>query len=386
MNRPSPRSSGNTVPKIALILVSLAVGILVPLGAAELLLRFLPVSEGLMPTPVNESNPVFHFTPNRTATWSRGWDFSVVNRLRVNNAGYVNNQDYTQSDHRPLFAVVGDSYVEAAMVPYVETLQGHLAQLADPDGRVYSFAASGAPLSQYLIWAREARLSWKAQALAIVVISNDFDQSLAAYKAGPGFHHYVEDGAGQLTLRRFDYQPGWKRNVAVHSALLKYLLINLKVLHHLTRLWGELPSFGAAAHAENFVGNTSATTGKRRIERSKAAIRAFLRDLVSFAGWKPAQVVFVVDGIRYPSSKPAVLGSYFMQMRTFFMSEARQSEFEVIDMDENFFARHPTDATAFQFKDDRHWNGLAHGIAADAVAESAVFSRWRRGFTPPARP
>ena len=383
MNRRLPASNGSrgSTRRIALVVASTAIGILVPLGTAEIVLRFLPVCETLMATPVNESNPVFHFTPNQTVTWSRGWDFSIVNRLRVNDAGYVNDQDYVQSDHRPLFAVVGDSYVEAAVVPYAETLQGRLARLAGPDGRVYSFAASGAPLSQYLVWAREARLRWKAQALAIVVVGNDFDESVAAYKAGRGFHYYVEDAAGELTLRRFDYQPGWLRSVAKRSALLKYLLLNLNALDRLGLLWKQLPSLAASARAERFVGNTSATAGKLRIERSKGAIRAFLRDLVTYAGWQPDRVVFVVDGIRYPSRKPAVLASYFVQMRTYFMAEARQSGFEVIDMDEHFFARHPTDGKIFQFKDDAHWNGLAHGMAANAVAENGVFSRWRQSFT-----
>ena len=118
--------------------------------------------------PVNEPDPVFHFTPNRELTWSRDWNFTLINRIRVNNAGYVNDQDYDSNDLRPLLAVVGDSNVEASMVPYRETLQGRLAATITPAQRVYSFAAAGAPLSQYLAWARAARERWKAQALVIV--------------------------------------------------------------------------------------------------------------------------------------------------------------------------------------------------------------------------
>jgi len=370
------------VRKIALILVSIAIGILVPLGVAEIALRFLPVREGLRAVPVDDSNPVFHFTPNRTLTWSRDWNFSIVNRLRVNNSGYVNDQDYLPSA-KPLFAVVGDSYVEAAMVPYGETMQGRLARRAGPDMRVYSFAASGAPLSQYLVWAKEARSRWKAEALAILVVGNDFDESLAAYKTGPGFHHYVENQAGELSLRRFDYKPSWARAVIELSALLRYLLLNLEALDRLNLLWEQLPSYAPPARAEDFVGNTSARADQLRLDRSKAAVRAFLRDLVGYAGWQPDRVVFVVDGLRYANdNSAAVQASYFVQMRKFFMAEARQAGFEVIDMDEHFLAQHPIEPAAFQFPTDAHWNGRAHGLAADAIAASATFSRWRQDFDP----
>ena len=365
--------------KVALILASIAIGFLVPLAIVEIAMRLLPVREAMMAVPVNDANPVFHFTPNQTVTWSRGWDFAIVNELHINNAGYVNDQDYDQSSDKPLFAVVGDSYIEAAMVPYAETVQGRLAQRVGADARVYSFAASGAPLSQYLIWAREAR-RWGAQALAIVVVGNDFDESLAANKRGPGFHHYVEAPDGELTLKRFDYAPAWARELVKRSAILRYSLLNLEGLNRLKLLWRKLPSLTPPAKAEVFVGNTSAKAGRRRIDRSKRAVRAFLRDLVGFAGWRPDQVVFVVDGLRYPTDKPSARKSYFVQMREFFMAEATRAGFEVIDMDDHFFARLARGPTTFEFSMDRHWNGTGHGVAAKAIAASSVFSRWRQSF------
>ena len=194
---------------LAFAAISILLGLLVPLGAAEIVLRFLPVSEGLRTEAVNHADPVFHFTPEREAIWSRGWRFEQVNRVRVNNAGYVNDQRYDAADPRPLLAVVGDSYVEASMVPYAQTLHGRLATVAGPSRRVYSFAASGAPLSQYLAWAREARTRWKAHTLVVVVVGNDFDESLADYKIGPGFHHYVESADGSLTLiGRYERESG----------------------------------------------------------------------------------------------------------------------------------------------------------------------------------
>ena len=73
------------------------------------------------------------------------------------------------------------------MMPYAETVQGRLARALAGDFRVYSFAASGAPLSQYLVWARHAVRDYGARGVAINVVVNDFDESHVAYGGTPGF-------------------------------------------------------------------------------------------------------------------------------------------------------------------------------------------------------
>ena len=149
--------------------------IVVWLLGAEMVLRFLPVATGLWALPVNASQPVFRFTPNRDFLFSRDWNFSLVNHGHVNNDGFINDENYAETDPRPLLAVVGDSYVEAAMVPNGKTFYRRLAEKLKQNGRVYSFGASGAPLSQYLVWAQYAAQKYRPAGLAIVVVGNDFD-------------------------------------------------------------------------------------------------------------------------------------------------------------------------------------------------------------------
>jgi hypothetical protein len=365
--------------------LSILIGFAAAFAFGEVVFRLLPVNDGLMAMPVNAASPVFHFTPNRKVTWSRDWDFAIVNPIRVNNAGYVNDLNYDAADRRPLLAVVGDSFVEASMVPTRDTLHARLAAAVAPGARVYSLAASGAPLSQYLVWAREARERWKAQALVIVVVGNDFDESLAIYKTGPGFHHYVPGPDGTLRLQRVDYQPSTVRVIARKSAFVRYLLFNLQAHERLAELAVEMINLVKPAHAEQYVGNTSAATDAERIRWSEAAVRAFFRDLADYAGWRPGEVLFLLDGIRYPSDSPAVAASYFARMRTFFMEEARRLGFEAIDMDPAFFAHGRATGERFEYPTDSHWNSTAHGLAAAAAQRSGVFSRWRRstGQAPP---
>ena len=365
--------------------LSVLIGVAIALALAEIACRILPVNDGLMAMPVNASEPIFHYTPNRQATWSRDWNFSIVNRIRVNDAGYVNDQNYDATDSRPLVAVVGDSYVEAAMVPPRDTLHSRLAAAFAPAIRVYSFAASGAPLSQYLVWAREARERWKAEALVIVVVGNDFDESLATYKQGPGFHHYVEGPDGTLRLQRFDYAYGNARVLARSSAFVRYLVFNLEVQAKLRALASQLRALIPSARAEMFVGNTAAAVDSERLYWSKAAVLAFFRDLAAFAGWPPGSVLFIADGLRYPTDDPAVAASFFVQMREFFIAEAGRAGYEAIDMDPLFFAHFRATGQRFDYPTDGHWNGLAHQLAAEAARGSETLSHSRPSAVQSAR-
>jgi len=360
-------------------LAAIGIGVGVPLLAAELVLRFLPVQTSLRTVAVNADNPVFHFTPKRPYTYSRGWSFDLVNRGRVNDAGYVNDQDYRADMRTPLLAVIGDSYVEALMVPYARTLQGRLAKRTAGGARVYSFAASGAPLSQYLVWAQHARRTYRNGALVIVVVGNDFDESLAMYKTGPGFHHYWGDAQAGLQLRRVDFTPNPLGRLVVATSLGSYLVFNLQIGARFREVIGrlEIPFARARAGTPSHVGNTEAKAPEKRLVESVAAVAAFFRDLPTFAGLPPNRVLFVVDGLRYPPADAAAAraaeASYFSIMRRHFIAEAVARGYEAIDADRYFFDHFRRHGRPFEWPTDGHWNSLAHGIMAEAVAESRTY-------------
>jgi hypothetical protein len=352
------------------LLLSLATAV-VCLLAAEIVLRFLPVPTGLRSLPVNAANPVLHFTPNRPFVGSLGWNFHTVVRGRVNNAGYVNDQDYVR-EGPPLIAVIGDSFIEGQMVPYAESVQGRLAAALAGKFRVYSFAASGAPLSQYLIYGGLAVRDYGARAVVVNVVGNDFDESLSAYKAGPGLWLYAPDQAGVLRLRLTEHEPGRLISLARHSALVRYLLINLRVLHTIRNL----QPIGSANAAPNYAGNTDASTGQKRVKDSLDALDAFFRDVPERVGLPPDRVLFILDGFRHATDLQP--GSYFDLMRRAFMETVAAHGYEVIDLDTRFIPRHAATRGRFDFFDDNHWNGLGHGVAAEAVLDSKLLARLRQ--------
>ena len=73
------------------------------------------------------------------------------------------------------------------MLPYARTFYGRLAKKLAGQLRVYSFGASGAPLSQNLIWARHAVREYGARAVVINLVGNDVDESYKSYTKGPAW-------------------------------------------------------------------------------------------------------------------------------------------------------------------------------------------------------
>ncbi len=363
--------------RILLAALAVVIGITVPLALLEGLLRLLPVHNGPRTLPVNAGNPVIRYTPHRAFTFSEGWRFTIVNRGRTNNYGFVNDFDYDSAGHTPLLAVVGDSYIEAFMVPFPETLQGRLAKCVGEGNRVYSFGASGAALSDYLAYAEFARSRFHPQGLVVVIVANDFRESLIRYKSEPRFTYFEQDpvDSNRLRLVRIDYAPGLLRRLTRPFALVRYFLYNANVpslFAHLQERMGHPTRM--AVQVEDGRGDADPVL----LRDSQRAVEEFLLDLPAHSGLDREHIVFVVDGMRpdlYGDPRRITLGSYVGRMRQYFLDSARHRGFQVIDMGPRFIARYQRDGSRFEFPTDHHWNATGHEEAARAVASSTVFAK-----------
>lgn len=347
--------------------LAVCLGLAVVLIGLELGLRLLPVNEGLRLQAVDATHPVAHYQPDRDLVWSRFADFSLVNRIHVNNVGFVNDQDYAREAPLPLLAVIGDSYVEAAMVPYAGTLQGRLARALEGRMRVYSFGISGAPLSQYLAFADFARRTFHPAKMVVVVVGNDFDESLLRPGAMPGFQYFRDNGTDHPPLVLKDYAPGSLRRLLRHSRLASYLFFNLQVQALPARL------FSKRLEGE-FAGQTSAEADPARLESSRRAALAFLGYLPKIAGLPPKDICLLVDGIRPQlytrAGRAETAHSYFAQMRDYLLKEAATRGFETVDMQSVFIADFEARHRPFESPRDGHWNAYGHEVAAETLLRS----------------
>ena len=357
---------------------ALAAGILAVPVCGELALRLLPVSEGRHTLPVDAQRPILRLEPNREFTWSRGWNFSIVNTVRVNNAGFVSDADYDPDAAGPLLAIVGDSYVEALMVPFRRTCAGRLATMLEPAARAYAFGRSGAPLSQYLAWARYAHRAFRPDGLVVIVIENDYDQSLIEYRARPGHHLFAERGDGRLTLQRVDFTPSPAYSLARRSALARYLVHNFQVRWRVEASVARIRSWILPSIPPRFSYRSPAGEAAARVSASKRAVDAFLDLLPGYSGLDPERIVFVVDGIRpelYDAERRGeVRGSFVDVMRRYFLAAAGRKGYEAIDLQPRLMARWREHGQRFEWPQDRHWNARGHELCFEAVAGSKMLA------------
>src|SRR5207302_6777026 len=187
-------------------------------------------------------------------------------------------------------------YVEALMVPFRETLTGRLQEMLGNRGRAYAFAQSASPLSQYVAYAKHACAVYRPERLVVVVVDNDFDESIHAHRRRDGIHHLYPRPKGG-----FDYKltpldpPGLAARWARQSALLLYLARNLGVAYVPERLGIARAQAEPVSPAPD-VGHTDADAA--RMAEGEEAIGWFLDALPRAACLEPGAIALVIDAAR----------------------------------------------------------------------------------------
>ena len=347
--------------------------ILAPFFIMEGFFRLLPVSNPPYLLPVSSETPVAHFQPNVEYVYSDGWNFSIRTKKRSNNFGYNNVSDYHSDETTPLLMVVGDSFVEALQVDAGMSAAELLNSRVHGTGRVYSVGLSGAALSQYLAFAEFSRTTFRPNAIAFIIIGNDFDESLLKYASDPRFHYFEEQG-NDLVLRRVDYELSTTKKILRNSAFVRYVMLNLHGKETLKRLFARL-----RGESQDYVGYMPRKVGEARIADSMRAIDEYFRRIPTSTGLESPSILFVLSGMGPALYSAEELlkakDSYVSQMRRYFKEQAVSRGYEVIDMQPVFIRKHKLDGSRFEFETNGHWNELGHKLVAEEIQKSAVFNR-----------
>lgn len=270
----------------------LLLGALAMLAGVELLLRALPVSTathtGYHIHPNILTNP-----PHHRWTMSTGWDLRDVQHMRANNHGFAAEHDFQPGSNA--IGLIGDSYVEAAMLPWADRPAAQLERALGGQRPVYALGGPGSSLLDYA-----ERIRWAYETLGLrdfVVMMESTDASQALCNSG-NVHARCLDPERLTPVLQHRPPSGAAKDLLRESALAQYLVSQLKFTG--ARLVS--PDFwrsGAPAeHAPPT--NTTAPTGAGEpnslFVRQKAVIDAavdeFLRNIVRLQGLR---LVFAID-------------------------------------------------------------------------------------------
>ncbi len=356
--------------------ISILIGLITVLGGLEIIMRFLPVNAVYSALPVNAENPLIHYPPNSTQQYSVGWNFSIAEKKHANNDGFYSDYDYVQSN-KPIMAVIGDSFIQAAQIPAKDTVQERLQQELAGYGRVYGFGIQGAPLSQYLMFAEHAQREYQAQAMVFTIIANDFDQSILQYgQAAFGGMFVFSDTNPQAKLQLLPYEGSERsglRGLLKQSALLRYIYDNLGFNPKQIQAW-----LANAKQTPVRFGGVDAVVEPQRFTDSLRAIDLFFQYLPEKSGLPVNKILFVMDGMREvknAADDAPAQQSYFGQMRQYFMQTAQQRGYEVVDMHPIFLQAQQVGQKVDFIPQDWHWNSFAHKLVADAVKQTQVYQQ-----------
>lgn len=341
----------------------------------EIALWFFPVQSYIPIEPVTIQDPIVHYKPNVDQVYSAGWNFGAVNEGRTNAQGYIANYDWLPPEKKPLIAVVGDSYIEARMVPFDDTVQQRLRRLVDYKYRVYGVGIGGAPLSQYLAFAAMMRDKYKPGFLIVNIVENDFDESLPQYKNLPRFHYFFPMKDGRLRPLMIDqYIPSVFKELVSHSALVRYAYFHLRLSDTVNKfMFSARDKEKSTAPSDS--GREQLTPALQCVMDSMWAIESFLNLLPDYSGLQRNQILLVVDGMRnnlYDGTQDSkeAKESYYGLMREHLIASAKDKKYEIIDLQPAMIEDYAKNGKRFEFPEDYHWNSYGHGIAAQEIMKS----------------
>lgn len=345
--------------KYAKVLLAIICGLLASAIVAEAVFRTLPVSMGLYRTRNHDAWPLYAYGPHQNFTHSVTWQMLNSNRGTTNNYGQISPFDLIQGS-RPV-VVIGDSFIEAMMNRYEDTLQGELGRLLKDKVPVYGFGFAGNSLAEYLTVARMAKSEFSPQALVFLVIDNDIKESYLR-RVGHRFFEINGVDVREAYLPLNTISLGKRIREAIgDSALFRYVQVNLGF-----SLDGVL-----ARRVKTDVLRPQILLQKGE-EQSRKAVDYFLKTLAEISGVPQESVVFVFDADReklYDPTLPDRRGPDSAAMQAYFAQRVRDLGFASINMKAVFSDHYKTHKQKFDYTPiDRHWNGLGHRLAAQEVA------------------
>jgi hypothetical protein len=341
--------------------LAIAAGVVAALLATETLLRVLPVSTATMRDYYFDPD-LLTYPAHHQWTFSTGWDLRNPQRLRSNNYGFATHRDF-ETNARAI-TLVGDSYVEAAMLDAALRPGQQLERAIGGKRPVFAMGSPGTALLDYAQRVRFASEQFGASDFVIWLERGDARQSLC--------------GSGNVHSRCLDRQtlvpriermppPMWAKRAARHIALVQYFVGQLAfrgdhfVVQMITR---QPPVLPGAATGDRGPRSLSASAIARERAVIDAAIEEFFRVAQPYLN---GRTIFAVDGQRSGTSIDPREDPY---QRMYLIERLSARGVEVIDLEPIYRAHAKSSPASLEVGPyDQHLNGLGVELVITSIAE-----------------
>ncbi|MGZ8191158.1 MAG: hypothetical protein ACXWTS_07985 [Methylococcaceae bacterium] len=338
-------------------LYRLLLGIIAALIAVEVLLRCLPVSTSTE-TDYYITPSIITYPAHHKFVMATGWNLSNAHHHQSNNFGFLTHRDFLPNTNA--IALIGDSYVEANMLMEDDRLNTQLESKLE-NRPVYAFGGPGSSLLDYAERARFAQEHLGVRDFVFIIALGDVRESLC----GSGNIHGPCLDRATLSVRS-EAQPkkvSLAKKILRQSALAQYLFsqLRLKPEELFTKLFANTSS--------EKTNTPPAPTHQLKASEDLQPIavdRVVSAFLTSLPKNRNGRLLLVFDSYHDdltgtdPNQTP---------VRDRFIQLTRQAGIELIDTKPIFDAFSQTTGLSLSVSPtDGHWNRLAHGLMADAIA------------------
>ncbi|HSI60516.1 MAG TPA: hypothetical protein VLA16_23360 [Ideonella sp.] len=322
--------------------------------ACELLLRLLPVSTATA-TGYYTDPLVLSYPPGHAWTTSTGWALQNAQRLRSNNAGFLAHRDFVPEPRAVV--LIGDSFVEAAMLPAGER-PGEQLERALSGRPVYTMGAPGSALLDYAERIRLAQSRYGVRDMVLLMERGDVRQSLC----GSGQIHGPCLERQSLAPRSLlQPPPGAMKRLLRRSALAQYLMVQLKFDPQ--RFWRQaLAGSHATVRLEAGLPASAMPAPPAALDAVSAAFFERIRGRVA------GRLVIVVDSDRAAIRRGSALAD---PDRARFIAQARAAGATVVDTEPLYRAQLARSPLALEVgPQDAHLNTLGVALVMQAAARA----------------
>lgn len=337
--------------------LSFGLGAALVLLLLEIAVRVSPVIEGTYAADPRPDWPVHTMIANSSYVSSTGWNLQNVHRGRINNYGYASPHDY-RPGHADI-AVFGDSYVEALMNDYRDSLAGRLEDSLHRE--VLSFGMSGAELPDYLGTAALVSREFSPKWGVFLITAGDFTNG---FHAAPGYYEWDATRSPPIRL-----VPELHR-----SARAKFMRTLGLVRYVRGNLMFRADNVVKLRRGADHVAGVTRCQDEVLSKQDEALLEAFIEELPRALQLPPGRVILVFDADRKaiyagrPAGKAPGCRSRAVLANRRLAELGREAGLRVIEADP-LFRRHfqaglgPLDRSPL----DAHWNPAAHDLITREV-------------------